>query len=199
MKEKKAVIQVAQILGISIRTAPKCGGVDDIAYEIIDDAQKQMVASEMRKVADLLKQGKPQKVQKSIELDWNSDADTIDKSDCLILIGVKGRKPMGFNCGGCGFASCQDLVKAKVTQSIFMAGPFCMFKHWDLAVAIASAAKAAADFNVDNRMMYKAGVAAYRLGMLKGYNPILGLPLSATGKNIYFDRWEKLEAKRLKE
>ena len=41
---------------------------------------------------------------------------------------------------------------------------------------------------------HKAGVAALRLGILKPCDLIIGIPLSATGKNIYFDRPDKLEA-----
>jgi len=57
----------------------------------------------------------------------------------------------------------------------------------DLGIAVGSAVKTASMLNVDNRVMYSVGVAALRLGMVKG-NLALGIPLSATGKSIYFDR-----------
>jgi len=73
-------------------------------------------------------------------------------------------------------------------------GPFCMFRIIDLSIAAGSAVKTAMDHNVDNRIMQKIGVAALKLGLLNPCNLILGIPLAATGKNIFFDRPEKLEA-----
>ncbi len=198
MQETQAVVDAAKIIGISIRTAPKSAGVDDIAYTIIGDSQKKDLANEIRKIATmLLKENNDPKIRKAIELDWHSDAEACEKSDCVILVGVKGRRPLGFNCGGCGFKTCHEFQSAEPPKTIFMAGPFCTFKLLDLGIALSSAAKAAADFNIDNRIMYRTGLAGYRLGLVKEYNPILGLSLSASGKNIYFDRKEKTEAKEL--
>jgi len=36
-------------------------------------------------------------------------------------------------------------------------------------------------------IMYRIGVVARKLGLIKGEH-VIGVPLSATGKNIYFDR-----------
>ncbi len=197
MQEKQAVREAAKIIGISIRTAPKSAGIDDIAYKILSDAEKRRVGLEIKRVAGCLQKNKPEKVKKAIELDWHSDAKAIDASGCLILIGVGGRKAMGFDCSGCGFKDCSEFLKAKSPETIFMAGPFCIFQLLNLGIAVSSAAKAASNLNIDNRIMYRAGLAGYRLGFLKGCNPVLGLPLSAAGKNIYFDRIEKLEAREL--
>lgn len=197
MQEKEAVKEAAKIIGISIRTAPKSAGIDDIAYKILTDSQKAKIVLETKRIASILKKDKPDNVRRAIELDWHSDTDAIDQSDCLILIAVKGRKPLGFNCSGCGFKDCQEFLEAKPPRTIFMAGPFCIFQLMNLGIAISSAAKTAASLNIDNRIMYRAGLAGYRAGFLKGHNPVLGLPLSARGKNIYFDRKEKLEAKEL--
>lgn len=197
MQEKGAVKEAAKIIAISIRTAPKSAGLDDIAYKILTAREKKEVCLETKKIADRYKKGRAADVRKAIELDWHSDADAVDGSDCLILIGVKGRKPMGFNCGGCGFKDCREFLKAKHPETIFMAGPFCIFKLLDLGIALSSAAKAASLLNIDNRIMYRAGLAGYKLGLLEGSNPIIGLPLSATGKNIFFDRKEKIEAREL--
>ncbi len=40
---------------------------------------------------------------------------------------------------------------------------------------------------IDNRMMYTVGAAAKSLGLLDS-DIIIGIPLSVTGKNPYFDR-----------
>ena len=45
----------------------------------------------------------------------------------------------------------------------------------------------AQELNIDNRMMYTIGAAARKLRLLDS-DLIIGIPLSATGKNPYFDR-----------
>ena len=67
-------------------------------------------------------------------------------------------------------------------------GATCLLKALDLGIALGSAVKTASIFNVDNRIMYRIGVAARRLNLLPEANIIMGIPLSARGKNIYFDR-----------
>jgi len=61
----------------------------------------------------------------------------------------------------------------------------CLFQGIDLGIALASAVKAASDYNVDNRMMYTIGVAARRLKLIEA-DLVVGIPLSVTGKNVYF-------------
>lgn len=198
MAETEAVIEAGRLIGISIRTAPKSAGVDDISYVIVSSPQKKMLADEIRRIAiGLINENKDSRIRRAIELDWHSDAQAVEMSDCVILAGVNGRKALGFNCGGCGFKNCKEFQGAKPPKTIFMAGPFCIFKLLDLGIALSSAAKTAGALNIDSRIMYRAGLAGYRQGLLKGSNPIIGLPLSASGKNIYFDRKDKLEAKEL--
>ncbi|MFC1957077.1 DUF2148 domain-containing protein, partial [Chloroflexota bacterium] len=56
-----------------------------------------------------------------------------------------------------------------------------------LGIALGSAVKLASELNVDNRMMYTIGATAKKLGLLDS-DIIIGIPLSATGKSVYFDR-----------
>ena len=51
-----------------------------------------------------------------------------------------------------------------------------------------SAVSMAADKRVDNRVMFSAGAAALELGWLGQAGIAMGIPLSARGKSIYFDR-----------
>lgn len=197
MQETQAVKEAARIIGISIRTAPKSGGVDDIAYKILTDKQRKEIVLKFKEVISEVQKGRSADIKKALQLDWDSDADAIDNSDCLLIIGVKGAKALGLNCGGCGFKNCAEFARANRPADVHIPGPFCIFKLLDLGIAVSSAVKTAANFNIDSRIMYKAGLASDRLGFMKGYNPILGLPLSASGKNIYFDRKEKLMAKEI--
>lgn len=57
----------------------------------------------------------------------------------------------------------------------------------DLGIALGSAAKAASDLNVDNRIMYSVGTAAMKMGILDA-DEVEGIPISVKGKNIFFDR-----------
>lgn len=57
----------------------------------------------------------------------------------------------------------------------------------DLGIAMGSAVKTASILNVDNRIMYRIGVAAKRLNLIDG-EIVVGIPISASGKSIYFDR-----------
>jgi len=58
----------------------------------------------------------------------------------------------------------------------------------DLGIALGSAVKTASLNNVDNRIMFTAGTSALSLGWMAGCNVAYGIPLSASGKNVYFDR-----------
>jgi uncharacterized ferredoxin-like protein len=43
------------------------------------------------------------------------------------------------------------------------------------------------ELEVDNRIMYRAGVVAREMGLIDA-DFVMGIPLAATGKSIYFDR-----------
>jgi uncharacterized ferredoxin-like protein len=64
----------------------------------------------------------------------------------------------------------------------------CVFKALDLGIALGSAVKTAMYLNVDNRIMCRIGTTARRLNMLPEASVIMGVPLSAKEKSIYFDR-----------
>ena len=57
----------------------------------------------------------------------------------------------------------------------------------DLGIALGSAAKTASILNVDNRIMYRIGAAARHFNLVD-WEFVIGIPLSVTGKSIYFDR-----------
>jgi uncharacterized ferredoxin-like protein len=81
----------------------------------------------------------------------------------------------------------EDPVK---NRTLFQ-GPNCAVRMADLGIALGSAVKTASLHNVDNRVMYSAGVTALAMGLLDGCTVAYGIPLRATGKNIFFDRREK--------
>jgi uncharacterized ferredoxin-like protein len=105
-----------------------------------------------------------------------------------VLIGVRGTKSFKMNCGACGYSTCNEFDAAEKIEGNDFTGPNCVFKALDLGVAIGSAAKTASALNVDNRIMYRIGTAAKRLKLLPEASVITGIPISAKGKSIYFDR-----------
>ncbi len=98
----------------------------------------------------------------------------------------KPEKPL--NCGACGCPTCAEFIRArkgKVGEDFI--GPLCAFQSIDLGIALGVAAKVAAELNIDNRLMYTAGAGAMGMKVLDA-DIIVGLPLSVSAKNIFFDR-----------
>ncbi len=175
--ELEGVADVARLMLLSARTAPKSGGVDDIQTVLVTGAEKDAIASDMESIAK----------ERSIEGFVRDGKNTRD-SQAVVLVGVRGTKNFGLNCGACGYATCSEFEAAEKKEGRDFKGPSCVFKLLDLGIALGSAVKTAMDLNVDNRIMYRIGVAARRLGYLPESSIVMGVPLSAKGKNIYFDR-----------
>jgi len=175
--ESEGIMHVARLMLISARTAPKSGGVDDILTAIVSGAEKEQLTVEMEKIAE----------ERGI-VNFKRDAKNVRDSELVVLIGVRGNRKFGLNCGACGYTSCEEFEKAGKKAGRDFVGPTCLFKALDLGIALGSAAKTASMLNVDNRIMYRIGTAAKRLNMLPEATVIMGIPLSAKGKSIYFDR-----------
>jgi len=102
-----------------------------------------------------------------------------------VLIGLLPHLGAGLDCGACGFPGCAEFNTTSVIKDF--QGPNCALRLLDMGIALGSAAKVASDMNVDNRIMYRIGVFAVKMGYSKA-NICHGIPLSASGKNIFFDR-----------
>ncbi|HII77065.1 MAG TPA: hypothetical protein HA264_08575 [Methanolinea sp.] len=178
--EDDGVMTVARLMALSARTAPKGKGKDSLVCVIAGPGDLAALAGEMERLS------------KSLGLSiFTRDAGNVSASQACLIIGVRGQEPVGINCQGCGFPSCDEMVEAtgKVngTAAPFR-GPNCVIKITDLGIAVGSAVKTASIHNVDNRVMYTAGAAALSLGWLPACTIAYGIPLSASGKSIYFDR-----------
>jgi len=179
-----AVIAVAELMAASARTAPKGGGRDDISTAILTGKEKDELADAMER---------RQEKKKTPADIFKRDAEGVRKSQAVLLIGVRGTMPKrtskgaSFNCGACGYESCGQFMKATKKKGEDFTGPNCIFEVLDLGIALGSAVKTASTLNIDNRMMYTAGAAAKDLELLDA-DLIIGIPLSATGKNPFFDR-----------
>jgi uncharacterized ferredoxin-like protein len=175
--EKEALLEAAKYMLIAARTAPKTAGIDDILTLIVYGKEKDSIAEKMEQMAEARK----------IE-GFRRDAKNVRDSEAVVLIGVRGSKSGGFNCGACGYKSCEEFENAKKKFGKDFIGPTCLFKALDHGIALGSATKTASILNVDNRIMYRIGTAALKLKMLPEATVIMGIPISAKGKSIYFDR-----------
>ncbi len=178
--ETDAIMTVAGLMVLSARTAPKARGVDEIKTKIISGAELSQLGKEMIAFGD----------RNNISF-FIRDGRCVTMSDACVLIGIRGEVPVGVNCQGCGFPTCQDLQVAFSSRNCTgtpFAGPNCIIRIADLGIALGSAVKTAQVHNVDNRIMYSAGVAARSLGWLSDCTSLYGVPLKGSGKNIFFDR-----------
>lgn len=175
-EESKAVLDVARLMLLAARTAPKGRGDDDIETMILTGKEKDAVAKEMYKIS------------KEPNDHWTRDAKNVEQCPALFLIGLKGPKTLGTQCGACGYENCAQMLKVGRKEGQFFAGPTCVIKAIDLGIALGSAVKTAQIHNVDNRIFFRAGAAAYRLKLMPESTIIIGIPLAATGKSPFFDR-----------
>jgi uncharacterized ferredoxin-like protein len=164
-----ALRDVAEFMCVAARTAPKTRGVDNLEIFIVgEETTKKKLIAAMKEIGK--KNNRPSCIR---------DADTIHDTPYIVVIATKVT-PLGLNCGFCGFATCEELKKT---------GGVCVYNSMDLGIALGSAVGVAARFHVDNRLMYSIGKAALKVGLLgQGVTIAIGIPLSATGKNPFFDR-----------
>lgn len=175
--ETEGLLSVAKLMMVSARTAPKSGGRDDVETLLVFGEEKDRIADEMETMA----------TERNLK-GFTRDGKNVRDSVAVVLIGVEGTKSFALNCGACGFKTCKEFEEAAKRKGLDFTGPNCIFKSLDLGIALGSAAKIAMDHNVDNRIMYRIGTAAMRLGMTKKSSVVMGIPISAKGKSIYFDR-----------
>ncbi|MFW5805115.1 MAG: ferredoxin domain-containing protein [Bacteroidales bacterium] len=168
-----AVNQVAEHMALAARTAPKTRSRDVIHTAIVDGEEMEALSAEMKKIANKYNMGF-----------FARDAENVLSASCLLLIGCKIH-PMDLTpCGMCGFENCAAKREHPEVP--------CVFNSMDVGIAIGSAISIAADFRVDNRVMYTIGQAALNLDYFDdGVKIVCGIPLSATGKNPFFDRKKK--------
>jgi uncharacterized ferredoxin-like protein len=179
--EQDAVTTVASLMALAARTAPKGKGIDTIEIRVLVKKDLKKLAARLKKLGN----------DRGIGF-FLRDAKNLADSDGCVLIGCRGRETAGLNCGGCGYATCADLTKAAMKMNgpkTMFEGPNCTLRMTDLGIAVGSAVKTAQIHNVDNRIMYSGGVAARDMGLFsRDCTVVYAIPLSATGKNIFFDR-----------
>ncbi len=168
--ETDTIIQVAKAMCTAIRTAPKTKGEDFLECCVLtgDDLEKLIVHME----------------EKSKEPNcqfFARDAGNLRNSTAVVLAGAyNAQRGLNEKCQFCGFENCAACKTA---------GGACAFTGIDLGIALGSATSIAADNRIDNRIMFSAGRCAMDLGFLpEDCTQVFAIPLSASGKSIFFDR-----------
>lgn len=168
---KETVLMLVKKMAIAARTAPKARGVDLLEIRIIHEANEiQIIADEMKKIGE-----------NSNQAFFLRDSENINKSLALLLVGTS-ISPLGLtNCNYCGMQNCENKNKYPSVP--------CAFNTNDLGIAIGSAVSVAADSRLDTRVMFSLGRAVKNLSLFpEKVTVVLGIAVSASEKNIFFDR-----------
>ncbi len=167
--EKKAVMQVAELMAAAARTAPKGCGIDNLEVLILDGTEKNCLADSMKKY------GTEWKMDFMVRDSYNVKA-----ADALLLMGAKIHPILLDHCGYCGYKNCGENAKNN---------GICSFNTGDLGIAIGSAVSVAANHRIDNRVIYTAGKIAMETGLFPSdVRVAYGIPLSVSSKSPFFDR-----------
>lgn len=168
--EEQAVLQTASRM-CAARTAPKAHGKDTLHMFVLTADEKEKLAQKMEEIGTR-EMGEKMKT-------WHGrDAANVRAAQAVVLIGADKKQRSVPHCGYCGFHDCNGCKEARAN---------CGFAYVDLGIAVSAAASVAALDKIDCRIMYSIGKAAAELN----FSPNclwLGIPLSVSGKNIFFDR-----------
>ena len=167
-----ALHTIAEFMEIAAITAPKTRGQDFVVVKTVGGEDLHRLGEGMKDYA-----------QRSGIDGFARDGQNVLDSGAVVLIGIKDGAVADLNCGACGAEAC---IVTNTYEGEFK-GPQCLFRVLDMGIALGSAVKTASLMNVDNRIMYRAGVVARELGLIDA-DYVMGIPLSVSGKSIYFDR-----------
>jgi uncharacterized ferredoxin-like protein len=164
------LVEAAKDMAVAARTAPKGRGRDQLHILILTGAEKDTLADKMKEI------GEGEKIDYFVR-----DAGNLRIAPVILLIGTECSPLSVDHCGFCGYSDCEENREHDLNP--------CAFSIGDLGIAVGSAVALAARKHIDNRIMFTAGRAAIDQGLFpKPVTVAYGIPLSATGKNPFFDR-----------
>ncbi len=166
----KSLEEIAGMMMIAARTAPKGRGRDNLFTSMITGDEIKKLAATMVQMGTLNQQ----------EF-FIRDAGNLAHAAAVVLIGARISTAGLSHCGFCGHTNCSG-------KEQFPQAP-CAFNTIDLGIAVGSAVSVAAAHHADNRVMFSVGKAAMELRFLPAETRIaVGIPLAAMAKNPFFDR-----------
>lgn len=165
----KTLEQIAFEMCIAARTAPKTRGVDLIKTAVITGEDVDNIIKKMEEIHARI--GRES---------FKRNAESLKECSVIVLIGAQIKTNNLKPCSLCGFKDCDENEKNNAV---------CAFNSIDLGIALGSAVSIASDKRIDNRIMWTIGMAALELKIFdESVRMVMGVPLSAKGKNIFFDR-----------
>lgn len=165
------VLQAVRQMMTAARTAPKGKGIDIIEVAMVTDEDIKRLSEEL-----VIMSG-----ETGLKF-FLRDADNILQAEAIMIAGTR-QQVQGLNCAHCGFPTCVEKPEAVP----------CAINSVDLGIAVGSACATASDLRLDTPVMFSAGMAAQRLGMLGDCKCVMAIPVSASSKNPFFDRKTKTE------
>jgi len=167
--EAEGILEVARLMCVAARTAPKGRGVDRLVSMVLTGPEKDRLADEMQRVGE-----------QADAAFFIRDAANVRTAGVVVLLGTR-LSTLGIPaCGYCGSENCAA-NEAK--------GGICVFNVADLGIALGSAVSVAANHRVDCRIFFSAGRAALNLRYLgEDIKIAFGIPLSVGPKSPFFDR-----------
>jgi uncharacterized ferredoxin-like protein len=186
----EALRHVAQLCAVAAMTAPKSGG------QLFLKGSKPFIETvivEERDILGRLADWLRARGTKSKDPIWFRDADTAEKLDLVLFIGLAKWYPPLYDCGACGYATCAEFLRAapayhaEGSDDWEFPGPICQLRCIDLGIAVGSAAKTASLNNVDARCQTRIAAAARQLGIIQA-DLAVALSMSVSHKNIFFDK-----------
>lgn len=170
--EEKALMEVAALMCLAARTAPKTRAVDDVLAMVLTGEEKNKLAEQVDEIGR-------RDFGEEAPIWYGRDANNVRNADAVVLLGIYKKYRGVPHCSYCGFEDCSACKKA---------GGHCAFLYTDLGVALSSAVMVASQHHVDNRIMWSVGKAAAELKLGEEDVFWMGIPISVSGKNIFFDR-----------
>ncbi len=167
--KNEALKNAAGLMMNRMISAPKGKGKDDVSIILVDGAEKSALAAEMRTLGEARK--RPGLIR---------DANNVGLAEYVIIAGSQ-KIVMNLDCGFCSVPTCAESIQKDLN---------CAFPTADLGIAIGSGLSLAQQMGIDCRVMYTIGLAAVSLNLFKNdkIRVVLGIPLSISSKNVFFDR-----------
>jgi uncharacterized ferredoxin-like protein len=120
----------------------------------------------------------------------------------LLLFADGTVSDLGWNCGACGFNSCEEFnrySKKNKSQGAMAVGPNCNWKVVDFGIASSAAAAAISAENVECRVKATYYMAASALGHLEDCNLGIGITVGPVKDSAWFNRVDLKDSFTLEE
>ncbi len=186
----EALRHVTRLCAVAAMTAPKSGG------QLFLKGSKPFIEITVREDRTVLTHLASWLRERGTKLKspiWFRDAESTEKLDLVLFIGLVKWYPPVYDCGACGYATCAEFLRAREHTKVEgsedweFPGPICQLRCVDLGVAVGSAAKVASLHNIDYRCQTRIAAAARHLGVIQA-DLAVALSMSISHKNIFFDR-----------